>query len=231
MRYWLIVFLALSFSYSAYSIADADRSFDAESIEEYKEDREFNYETQSANINWWNGFYEWLVAAIQDLFDEEDAETIGKTVYIIIRILLWAMVLFAIGMLGYSLYTKGVFGIIGRKPHQVNILGDDLLIIQSDQDWDALIKEAIIDRKYNEAIRFMFLQILKALSDSKLIELDKSKSTRDYQSELSAEYTNQFSILSRYYQYAWFGGVEIDESHFNEMHSRFKDFKVLNHVD
>ncbi len=237
MRFRLTLsLLLLTIVTNSYSASDTLavrelRSFDSLRLEQYQSDSDFDYVTKPAEINWWKGFSEWVISIIRNLFEEEDAVAIGQIVYVVIRVLLWALAIFSIGIVIYSLYKKGVFGLIGRKQQEVNISDEDLLFIQKEEDWEERIRESIDECNYNEAIRFLFLQVLRILDDTNHIELDKAKSIRDYQKELSNTYSNQFKVLSRYYQYAWFGGVGIDKEHFNEMHSTFRDFNVATNVE
>ena len=92
-------------------------------------------------------------------------------------------------------------------------------------NWNQLISEAIANRQYNVAIRLLFLQLLQSLNNGNKIQWAKSKSIREYQNELTQDYRKGFSLLARYYQYSWFGDVEIDESHFNEIQNEFKVFE------
>ncbi|MEQ8925638.1 MAG: hypothetical protein RLO81_07465 [Fulvivirga sp.] len=236
MRFGITLFLFVAITFNLFGTSDTlnvrdVRSFDSSKLEQYRADSDFNYSTGSAQVSWWIGFREWLADLLQDYFQDKDEEAIGQIVYIIIRVLLWALALTAIGLVLYSLYKKGVFGLIGRKRHQLTMSDDDLLLIKEEIEWEKLIRQSIQNQKYNEAIRYLFLQVLKILSDLGKIELNKAKSIRDYQRELSIEYSDQFALLARCYQYVWFGGVTIDKKHFEDLHATFRDFNETVNVE
>lgn len=207
------------------------REFDDSKIKAYQLTSDFVYTKKSAKVNLWDGFFEWLAEKLEDLFDDKDAEFIGKFAYIIIRVLLWVIIIFAVGTIVYSLYKNGAFGVFGRKHKSVNISSDDFHILQSNPEWDELIKDAVDKGKFNQAIRLLYLRMLYLLGDSNQIEIIESKSIRDYQQELPSEFIKQFTTLSRYYQYAWFGGVTIDDEQFKEVHREFINFNVVADVE
>jgi hypothetical protein len=207
------------------------RGFDQEDIEGYKNDRAFSYIQENELVHWLDGFKEWLANILADWFKDNDSAQIGKWIEIVAKVIMWALIAFAVGMLGYSLYKHGVFGVVGRKKQDIDNYYSDLEDKVLETDWQELINKAIGTRQYNVAIRLLFLQLLQSLNSAKVIEWDKSKSIRDYQRELATRYAHDFSSLAKFYQYSWFGDRVIDEPHFDEMYAEFKAFNFDEDVE
>ena len=201
------------------------RKFDQAKIEKLKSDPDFAYVDQSKVKHWWTSLYEWIAKTLSNLFKDKTAEEIGALISILFRILIWGLVLFAVAMVVYSLYKMGAFGVLERKKQTIEFSISDLESRVLETNWNQLISEAIANRQYNVAIRLLFLQLLQSLNNGNKIQWAKSKSIREYQNELTQDYRKGFSLLARYYQYSWFGDVEIDESHFNEIQNEFKVFE------
>ena len=203
---------------------DTFRGFDQEKIEAYKVNPDFVYIHKSQVSHWSDGLYEWLADILSDWFKDKDATEIGIIIHTIFKVALWALLIFALGMLTHSLYKNGVFGVLGRKKQELELSFNDLENQVLETDWQLLINKAVMNSQFNIATRLLFLQLLQSLNKGNLIEWDKAKSIRDYNRELGTQYQHDFSSLARYYQYSWFGNVVIDASHFNEIQEEFKTF-------
>ncbi|MEO9852016.1 MAG: hypothetical protein ABJH72_18285 [Reichenbachiella sp.] len=230
-----ILFLACSMTTSFGAIdsiyVESNRNFDQIELEAYRSNPDFSYIHESQTIHWWDGIYEWLVNFLSDWFEDKDSVAIGGLLYIVTKIALWTLMILAIGLLAYSLYKNGVFGVIGRKRQALDLSFSELEDQVLETDWQQLIGKAVANQQFNVAIRLHFLQLLQSLNSVNQIEWNKSKSIRDYQRELSAQYNQGFVALARYYQYSWFGDVQIDESHFNQMQDEFNSFNSSLNVE
>ena len=231
MRFGLTLLFSICFVLTSFGSIDSiyvdnNRNFEQDKIEAYKANPEFSYLHESQVIHWWDGAYEWLVSILSDWFKDKNPSEIGLIIYTFIKVTLWVLLILAIGMLTYSLYKKGIFGVLGRKKHGITLADNYLEDQVLETNWEELINKAINNRQFNRAIRFLFLRLLQSLNNANKIEWKKSKSIRDYQRELDAPYYSDFSSLARYYQYSWFGDVIIDEPHFNEMHKEFMAFNT-----
>lgn len=92
-------------------------------------------------------------------------------------------------------------------------------------DLDKFIKEALNQKDYRLAIRYMYLKSLKQLSWSQLIEWHFDKTNKDYYSEISNESLKEhFRKVSYLYDYIWYGEFPLNESGYN---SAKKDFDRL----
>ncbi|MEP3387304.1 MAG: hypothetical protein ABJO02_03895 [Reichenbachiella sp.] len=210
----------------AFVFEKSDRTFDQKKLEAYKNNSEFTYLHESQTSHWWDGVQEWFANVLNDWFDDANPEGVGNFFYILFRIVLWGLLLFALVMVVYSLYKKGFWGMFSRKKHEIDPFYGELEDQVLETNWQELVEKAILNKQYNIATRLLFLQLLQSLNHSELIIWEKSKSIRDYQKELTDEFKEGFLTLSRYYQYAWFGDVVIDELHFVQIQEEFQSFKA-----
>lgn len=212
---------------------EEQRTFDQDKMDQYRSDPEFSYLHESQLPQWWAGFYEWLANLLGDLFAGADADAVvvGTFLFYAGRIIMWGLLAFAVGMLVYSLYKYGVFGVIQRKKPPVGLSFSELENRVLETDWEQLIEEATSKRQYEVAIRLLFLHLLQSLNSKGWIEWNKSKTIRDYQTEIPTEHRTGFALLARYYQYSWFGEIGIEESKFNDIRNEFTVFNLTPNVD
>ena len=93
-------------------------------------------------------------------------------------------------------------------------------------DLEALLKKAIEQEDFRQAIRYYFLIVLKELSNQKLIEYHKDKTNSEYLFELKKEpQKDQFSYLLYLYNYVWYGEFAINKSEFHLAETKYQSFK------
>ncbi len=91
------------------------------------------------------------------------------------------------------------------------------IFLEEDQleniDLTDLIAEALKQKDYRLAIRYHYLNALKALSRQGIIEWHHEKTNRDYQREIKLPALQlPFQHISYLYDYIWYGEQPIDES-------------------
>jgi hypothetical protein len=92
-------------------------------------------------------------------------------------------------------------------------------------DLDQFIKDALAQRDYRMAIRYMYLRTLKQLSWHQLIEWHFDKTNSDYYREIeNPSIKENFKKVSYLYDYVWYGEFPLDE---NGYQSAVKDFDSL----
>lgn len=84
-------------------------------------------------------------------------------------------------------------------------------------DFDKLIKNALEDKNYRLATRFMYLKSLKVLANKEIIEWHFDKTNSDYFNEIKdAQLKSLFKRISYVYDYIWYGEFPIDEATYNK---------------
>ena len=73
----------------------------------------------------------------------------------------------------------------------------------------------------------VYLYTLKLLSDQKIIEWMPSKTNHDYLYEIKNDhFQQQFSTLSYYFEYVWYGDFQADAVQYGEMNDAFSALKL-----
>lgn len=89
----------------------------------------------------------------------------------------------------------------------------------------SLLQAAIDKKNYRAATRYLFLDTLKLLGDKGLVHIQHDKTNSQYRQEMPQYLRNNFSRLALYYEYIWYGNTPLQADQFNELQSRFSQFK------
>ena len=91
---------------------------------------------------------------------------------------------------------------------------------------DEKIRDAIDQKNYNNAVRFLYLKTLYALNDKKWIQFHSQATNSEYLNQMSQHKRNsEFRFLTQVYEYVWYGKFEINEQQFQLVHNNFKTFQ------
>lgn len=95
-----------------------------------------------------------------------------------------------------------------------------------EMDFEKEIGIAIDSHNYRLATRLIYLQALKLLSDLELIHWKPGKTNAEYFYELNAGILrSRFSSLGHIFEYAWYGGFEIEKNIMERARENFLDIK------
>ena len=101
------------------------------------------------------------------------------------------------------------------------IISDDIFEISYSKE----INKAITSGNYRLAVRLMFLQLLKNLSERNIIEYTQDRTNFDYLLQLhQSSYYKDFFRLTRNYEFAWYGHFDINKEAFSSIKSDFETF-------
>ena len=88
------------------------------------------------------------------------------------------------------------------------------------------IYKAVNAENYRLAIRLMYLQLLKDLSQKEIIQYKQERTNNDYVAQLNGtDYHKSFFHLTRNFEYVWYGQFKIKTEAFKTMQSDFVSFK------
>lgn len=196
---------------------------DKSKIEEYKKDARFQYKKEERGLSWWDR----ILLAINN-FINNLLGTVAKSgmlsivVLLIIVVVICLIVLKLIGvdyrtLLGKKELDKSDIDIYTENVHEMN--------------FDALISNALKNKNYRLAVRFLYLKNLKQMSDKDIIEWSSHKTNYSYQYEIQDPLLrSKFLETTLIFDYVWYGEFELDESKFTEVDSRMGDLnKMINH--
>jgi hypothetical protein len=92
-------------------------------------------------------------------------------------------------------------------------------------DFNAAIDNAVGLRNFRLAVRLLYLQTLKQLSDTGRIHYKPDKTNRQYVYELAnASLKPDFERLTSQFEFVWYGDFPVDETQFASLRTAFNAF-------
>ena len=87
------------------------------------------------------------------------------------------------------------------------------------------IDKAMSDENYRQAIRLMFLQLLKRMDENEIIKYQQDLTNFDYRMQLQGtHYEPPFKNLVTFYEYAWYGKWQPGKTIFMQVKEQFDTF-------
>ena len=192
-------------------LANALRAVPDSTVRKMQHERAFEY---ANDPQYWQ--HEQLQMEVPD--EEKSAALLRRFLFILLIIgiavlLVWLIVkrafLFQYGKLKKPVYTKT--GTAEEDYHNL----------------EEKIRTAIGASDYRQAVRFLYLNMLYQLGAKDQMTLSPSKTDADYRRELAqTAFGQEFSYLSRVYEYSWYGGFLLNENQFQKIHQRFIQFNT-----
>ncbi|MFD2571232.1 DUF4129 domain-containing protein [Spirosoma soli] len=143
----------------------------------------------------------------------------------------WQYVILAAiaGLVIYLLAKAEVLGFIFPKKAQTTGLDYEHLAENIHEiDFDTAIDEAVSQQSFRLAVRLLYLQTLKRLTDAGLIGYKPDKTNRQYVYELaSLPIQPGFENLTRQFEFVWYGDFPVDDASFAHVRQQFRDFATL----
>ncbi len=191
------------------------RKFDAPDLKDFRSEAEFRYESDhSKKTNLLSRIWNWLVNFINQLFYLGGRSSLGKIVFYGIMI---AAIVYTI----LKIVKANPVDILVKSRSRVNYHIDieDIHSISFEEQ----IADALEEKNYKLAVRLYYLFALKNLTDRGIIIWKPGKSNNEYIYEIGKnQQRGSFIDLSRLFEYAWYGGFEIDKTAFEKSKSYFK---------
>jgi len=123
----------------------------------------------------------------------------------------------------YALVSEGGISRKGKKQKGMCEIVDETLNF-SEIDYFTLIRQAEQAGEFKLAIRYYFLAYLQRLNREKIIEFHPDKTNREYRYEIeSSDIRNEFEILSRIFDYCWYGDHDLTDEQFKQAALNFKN--------
>ncbi|MBO0948905.1 DUF4129 domain-containing protein [Fibrella forsythiae] len=196
------------------------RAVDAEKLRDIQGDRAYRYGTDvPPTASLWDQFWAWFWYKVGELLRTKAYRNVGQYVLIVAVAALVVWLLYKAEVLA-NLFPKRAkntglgYETLDENIHQINF---------SDR-----INEAVDARNYRLAVRLLYLQTLKGLTDSGLIRWQPDKTNRQYAYELTGNPKRLgFEQLTTQFEYAWYGDFPVDEVRFGLIYQQFKQFNEL----
>lgn len=142
-----------------------------------------------------------------------------------VKAFFWLIAIFFIGFILYRLFIKG--GLFAKENTKYNkeMPGEEPEELSEYSAYNDLIYDAESKSDFNQAIRYLYLQSLKKLSDRELILFSPDKTNNSYVRALSGSaYQQDFALLTHNYEYVWYGKFLIDKSRYLQIKEHFISF-------
>lgn len=183
---------------------------------------EFNYEEDKIDrLSFWDRLSRRISQFFESLFPNWTKKT-GDTLLYLLIFLGIAAIVFTVYRIVFSknkIFLKEKKEASGT---QVDFIERNLESI----DIDHYINQALQEKEWNLAIRYLHLANLQLLARKGLIEWDYRKTNQDFLAELKTEsLKNGFQKTTDTFNYVWFGGFELDKERFEQLQQDFIHFK------
>ncbi len=197
------------------------KKFNEGALNNFKHDKDFNYKGESqGEPSLWDRFWAWFWNMVSQWFEKIPygasllkyfllGLSIGLIIYVILK---------AAGLDAVQLFRG--------ESRKVNVPYSESLEDINAIDFDAEIENAVAQHNYRLAVRLLYLKCLKQLSDNNLIHWQIDKTNDVYIKELTnPEQKQAFGILTRQFEYIWYGNFSIDKDAFGNISTLFQNFK------
>ncbi|MEO6632642.1 MAG: DUF4129 domain-containing protein [Mucilaginibacter sp.] len=197
------------------------KHFNQKALDTYKADSDFNYTGQGiGKPSLWEQFWNWVWYGISKLFNRIPFG--GK---ILKYVLIVACAAFAVFIMFKSLGIDPIAFFRGEAA-KINLPYSESLEDIHGIDFDAEIEKAVAQHNFRLAVRLLYLKCLKQLSDKSLIQWQIDKTNSAYIAELASPQQKQiFGLLTRQFEYVWYGNFAINKQAFTDIDLLFQDFK------
>jgi len=197
-------------------------------LETYNADEAFNYIEIEPEDNFivraYNKLKNWLGNIIRELveaiFGVGEAKGLLYFIFYILPYLILAVLVFF--LIRFFLKVNSRTLITGQKETASFQFTEDEQIIKN-EDINALINNAILQKNYRLAIRYYYLQSLKYLTEKQVITWQQEKTNEDYITEIESDtIKSSFKNITRIYDYVWYGEFSVDQLRFESLKIPFE---------
>jgi hypothetical protein len=194
------------------------RSFDQAALKNYSKQPAFKYNDSYVGPSLWSVFWKWFWDKVDAFFSAEQRGSLLR--YLLMTLGLCALVFLILRLLGVD-----ALNIFRRKPASADLPYSELDENIHKINFDDGIEKAVGQHNYRLAVRLLYLKCLKQLSDAGQIRWEINKTNNDYINELSnPDQRSAFNLLTRQFEYIWYGEFSIDAAVFKRVNALFYDF-------
>ena len=190
-------------------------------INSYLEDTDFLYDKNESKApqNLFQRIWYFIVGIISEILYRisEGGNIIS---FIFYGIMLAALVFVIMKLLELSPHNLLIRSKVA-KSSEIPVFEEDIFSI----DIDKIIEDAISDKNYRKAVRYLYIKLLKLLTINEIIEWKPEKTNKDYKAEMKkSQHSKTFGKLTKIFEYVWYGEFEIKENKFLSVLDDFESF-------
>ena len=204
------------------------RHFDKKALDTYSKKPEFQYQEEaSPDVSWWTRFWRWFWNWLSHLF-KPVAKSATPFWIIFWRVVGWILLAAGVAALIFLIFkAQGInlLNILRKKSASAPVPYSEYFEDINTINFDDEIENAVSKTNYRLAVRLLYLKCLKRLSDAELIDWQIDKTNSAYVNELNnKEQKAAFGILTRQFEYVWYGEFLIDKQIYKNINSSFTEF-------
>lgn len=194
------------------------RSFNNSEIDKLKAAEEFQYDRyKEPPKSLWDRFWSWFWYKVDQILSTKGGRTTLWTLFIVLGVLV--ITYFVLKVM--KMNKGGLFGRSSSQNLDYTISSEDIHGIS----FEEAIQDAIANSNFRLAVRLLYLQSLKKLSDNNYINWQLNKTNTDYLQETrDKKWHSLFSTLTYNFEYTWYGETAVDKDRFNAVQQQFIQF-------
>lgn len=196
--------------------AISHRSINKSVLSNLKKSPDFSYiEMQEPPKSLWDRFWAWVWWKIAQLLSTKNGRfTFWTVITLIAVIVIGYFLLKVMGMNKVGLFTRNAADKLDYSVGETDI---------HKISFNEAIQQAILVGDFRLAIRLLYLQSLKLLSDKGHIEWQINKTNSDYIKEVAnASWYALFVSLTFKFEYTWYGELNIGKDDFDKLQLQFQ---------
>ncbi len=202
------------------------KKFDKDLIENYKSKPQFDYSEQIIEYqkSWADKFIDWLTRTLGKFFEMlvgvENAEGIMRFLLQAFPYIVGVLFLYLIIKFFVDRNTTDFISTVKNRRFRSNSEEEELI---RNKDLNVLLKEAIAENNFRDAVRYYYLLALKNLDEAQIILWEQQKTNEDFIMEISSgELKDSFAENTRLYDFVWYGDFGLTQEEFVQAEIDFK---------
>lgn len=185
---------------------------------------DFNYTTIKPHESLWERIKRKLRKLWESIFGKIDNEKADDYTNLTLRFLAIVVIGFLLYFIIRYLASKDGNFFFSKKNKKINIPEGDIHEDIHEINFPETIAKYEREKDFRMAVRYRFLQVLKNLSDKKMIDWNIEKTNKDYVRELKSEsQKHNFEELAYIFDYVWYGEFEINEKDYQHFKEKFEN--------
>jgi len=195
------------------------RQFNAATLNDYRQQRAFKYNASPGEgISIWDQFWKWFWYWIDNLLSGRITGSITQLLFILLGVA--ALVFLILKVTGMDMMQ-----IFTGKTSTLEIPYHESLENIHEISFEEEIEKAIANRNFWLAVRLLYLNCLKKLSDAGAVQWQADKTNQAYLQEIkNPEQQQKFGLLTRQFEYVWYGDFKVDQANFQQISNSFHQF-------
>ncbi len=194
------------------------RNFSSSSIKTFQNNKEFQYDKmQEPPKSLWDRLWDWVWQKWDEIMSTQAGQNTMNILLIVFGVVMISFFVWKLNSMNkMSLFAKS------GSPLNYNIGEENIHEI----DFDEAIRSAVLNTNYRLAVRLLYLQTLKQLTDKNFINWQQNKTNFEYVKEMQQQPLQPaFAALTNIFEFAWYGNNFVTQQRFTEIENKFQQFK------